>query len=42
MLKHDTLILTERAARLIEDKILFHLHRPDNVKLTKKYKLNQV
>ena len=42
MLKHDTLILTERAARLIEDKILYQMHRPDYTKLTKKFKLNQV
>lgn len=41
MLKHNTLILTERAARLIEDKILYHLHRPDHHKLMAKFKLNQ-
>ncbi|XP_076765807.1 mitochondrial ribosomal protein L4 [Xylocopa sonorina] len=41
MLKHDTLVLTERAARLIEDKILYHLHRTDDRKLMEKYKLNQ-
>lgn len=41
MLKHDTLVLTERAARLIEDKILYHLHRPDSRKVTAKFKLNQ-
>lgn len=42
MLKHDTLVLTERAARLIEDKILYHMHRPDYKKLGQKFKLNQV
>lgn len=41
MLKHDTLVLTERAARLIEDKILYNLHRPDHRKLMQKFKLNQ-
>ena len=41
MLKHNTLVLTERAARLIEDKILYHLHRPDSHKLISKFKLNQ-
>lgn len=41
MLKHQTLVLTERAARLIEDKILFHLNRSDNRKLTQKFKVSQ-
>ncbi|KOC69063.1 39S ribosomal protein L4, mitochondrial [Habropoda laboriosa] len=41
MLKHDTLVLTERAARLIEEKILFQLHRPDAVRKIEKFKLNQ-
>ncbi|XP_043270360.1 39S ribosomal protein L4, mitochondrial [Venturia canescens] len=41
MLKHDTLVLTERAARLIEDKILYHLNRIDAKKATQRYKLNQ-
>ncbi|XP_003486754.2 39S ribosomal protein L4, mitochondrial [Bombus impatiens] len=41
MLKHNTLILTERAARLIEDKILHHLHRPDYHKLMAKFRLSQ-
>lgn len=41
MLKHNTLILTERAARLIEDKILYHLHRPDYHKLMAKFRLSQ-
>ncbi|XP_076239142.1 mitochondrial ribosomal protein L4 [Calliopsis andreniformis] len=41
MLKHDTLVLTERAARLIEDKILYHLHRPDAMKVTEKFRLSQ-
>lgn len=42
MLKHDTLVLTERAARLIEDKILYNLHRPDYKTLIQKFKLSQV
>lgn len=41
MLKHDTLVLTERAARLIEDKLLYQLHRPDSAKFLAKFKLNQ-
>ncbi|XP_012283826.1 39S ribosomal protein L4, mitochondrial [Orussus abietinus] len=41
MLKHDTLVLTERAARHIEDKLLFHLNRSDSNRLTKKFKVNQ-
>ncbi|XP_053979999.1 39S ribosomal protein L4, mitochondrial [Hylaeus volcanicus] len=41
MLKHNTLVLTERAARLIEDKILYQLHRPDYRKLSKKFKISQ-
>ncbi|XP_017877957.1 39S ribosomal protein L4, mitochondrial [Ceratina calcarata] len=41
MLKHDTLVLTERAARLIEEKILFQYHRPDSRKLMSTKKLNQ-
>lgn len=39
MLKHDTLVLTERAARLIEEKILYQLNRPDI--MMKKFMLNQ-
>lgn len=41
MLKHNTLVLTERAARSIEEKILYQLHRPDSAKLLQKFKLNQ-
>ncbi|XP_063975928.1 large ribosomal subunit protein uL4m [Diachasmimorpha longicaudata] len=41
MLKHDTLVLTERAARRIEDKLLHHLHRSDNRAFTKKFKSDQ-
>lgn len=41
MLKHNTLILTEKAARLIEEKLLYHLHRADSNKLSRPFKLNQ-
>ncbi|XP_076655916.1 mitochondrial ribosomal protein L4 [Halictus rubicundus] len=41
MLKHNTLVLTERAARLIEDRLLYQLNRPDYAKLTDKFKLSQ-
>ncbi|XP_011303856.1 39S ribosomal protein L4, mitochondrial isoform X2 [Fopius arisanus] len=41
MLKHDTLVLTERAARQIEAKLLHHLHRPDNIKFTRAFKADQ-
>nr|KAF7421819.1 hypothetical protein H0235_009655 [Vespula pensylvanica] len=41
MLKHDTLVLTHRAARLIEEKLLFHLNRTDNRKFLEKFKLSQ-
>ncbi|XP_071563365.1 large ribosomal subunit protein uL4m [Temnothorax nylanderi] len=41
MLKHNTLVLTEKAARLIEEKLLYHLHRADNRKLIRPFKLNQ-
>ncbi|CAK9794889.1 39S ribosomal protein L4, mitochondrial [Anthophora quadrimaculata] len=41
MLKHSTLVMTERAARLIEEKILYHLHRPDSRAKLQKFKLNQ-
>ncbi|KAL6265203.1 hypothetical protein P5V15_005287 [Pogonomyrmex californicus] len=40
MLKHNTLVLTEKAARLIEEKLLYHLHRADNYK-SNSFKLNQ-
>ncbi|XP_077267085.1 mitochondrial ribosomal protein L4 [Temnothorax americanus] len=41
MLKHNTLVLTEKAARLIEEKLLYHLHRADGMKLSRPFKLNQ-
>lgn len=41
MLKHNTLILTHRAARLIEEKLLFHLNRSDSKKLLGKFRLSQ-
>ncbi|KAK2575719.1 hypothetical protein KPH14_012108 [Odynerus spinipes] len=41
MLKHDTLVLTQRAARLIEEKLLFQLNRADSAKLLGKFKLSQ-
>ncbi|EGI59197.1 PREDICTED: 39S ribosomal protein L4, mitochondrial [Acromyrmex echinatior] len=41
MLKHNTLVLTEKAARLIEEKLLYHLHRADNNQLLRTFKLNQ-
>ncbi|KYN43355.1 39S ribosomal protein L4, mitochondrial [Trachymyrmex septentrionalis] len=41
MLKHNTLVLTEKAARLIEEKLLYHLHRADNRQLLRPFRLNQ-
>ncbi|XP_011881067.1 PREDICTED: 39S ribosomal protein L4, mitochondrial [Vollenhovia emeryi] len=41
MLKHDTLVLTETAARVMEEKLLYHLHRADSVKLCRQFKVNQ-
>ncbi|XP_012061860.1 PREDICTED: 39S ribosomal protein L4, mitochondrial [Atta cephalotes] len=41
MLKHNTLVLTEKAARLIEEKLLYHLHRADNSQLLRPFKLDQ-
>ncbi|KYQ55653.1 39S ribosomal protein L4, mitochondrial [Trachymyrmex zeteki] len=41
MLKHNTLVLTEKAARLIEEKLLYHLHRADNNQLLRPFRLNQ-
>lgn len=41
MLKHDTLVLTEKAARSIEEKLLYHLHRADSRKLLHPFLLNQ-
>ncbi|XP_014206713.1 39S ribosomal protein L4, mitochondrial [Copidosoma floridanum] len=36
MLKHDTLVLTLSAARLIEDKLVYHLNRMDPLQVNKK------
>lgn len=41
MLKHSTLVLTEKAARLIEEKLLYQLNRPDFKRLTAPFKLSQ-
>jgi len=41
MLKHNTLVFTEKAARLIEEKLLYHLHRADNSQLLRPFKLDQ-
>lgn len=41
MLKHNTLVLTERAARMIEDRILYQRYRPDYRKLMDKFRLSQ-
>ncbi|XP_043254071.1 39S ribosomal protein L4, mitochondrial [Colletes gigas] len=41
MLKHNTLVLTERAARLLEDKLLYQMNRIDCIKLTKPFKIGQ-
>lgn len=41
MLKHNTLVLTEEAARLIEDKLLYHLHRADSTKVLRPFKVSQ-
>lgn len=41
MLKHNTLVLTEKAARLIEEKLLYQLHRTDVKELSHPFKLNQ-
>ncbi|XP_057326557.1 39S ribosomal protein L4, mitochondrial [Microplitis mediator] len=41
MLKHSTLVLTERATRHIESKLLYHLHRPDFMNASAKFKLSQ-
>lgn len=41
MLKHDTLVMTTRAVKYIEDKILFHLHRTDaHLIQTKKFRVD--
>ncbi|EFN89342.1 39S ribosomal protein L4, mitochondrial [Harpegnathos saltator] len=41
MLKHNTLVLTEQAARLIEEKLLFQLNRSDFRRLMVPFKLSQ-
>ncbi|XP_076629421.1 mitochondrial ribosomal protein L4 [Colletes latitarsis] len=41
MLKHNTLVLTERAARLLEDKLLYQMNRSDYMKLLKPFKIDQ-
>lgn len=41
MLKHNTLILTEKAARVIEEKLLYQLHRTDYKELSRAFELNQ-
>ncbi|KAJ8683669.1 hypothetical protein QAD02_019461 [Eretmocerus hayati] len=40
MLKHNTLVLTESAARLIEEKILYHLNRIDSHAAITKYSIH--
>ncbi|XP_013100627.1 large ribosomal subunit protein uL4m [Stomoxys calcitrans] len=42
MLKHDTLVLTVEAAKHLEDRLLFQLHRTDTFAKGQKFKLNQV
>lgn len=41
MLKHETLVLTLAAVEKIEEKILFQLHRSDNLHVASKFNLNQ-
>lgn len=41
MLKHSTLVLTRSAVDEIEDKILYHLHRPDIRSKLEKFKVSQ-
>ncbi|KAL0100331.1 hypothetical protein PUN28_019592 [Cardiocondyla obscurior] len=41
MIKHNTLVLTEKAARLIEEKLLYHLRRADSHKVNRAFKVNQ-
>lgn len=41
MMKHDTLVLTEEAIKSLEEKLLFHLHRSDSLKLMKPFEVNQ-
>lgn len=40
MLKHDTLIMTERAVRYVEDKLLYQIHRVDAREMAKKFRLD--
>ncbi|KAF4523458.1 hypothetical protein B566_EDAN008867 [Ephemera danica] len=41
MLKHETLVLTLDAVKRIEEKLLYHLHRPDCHELLGKFKIDQ-
>lgn len=41
MLKHNTLVMTERAARHVESKLLYHFNRADAFMAQRKFKLNQ-
>ncbi|XP_014478102.1 PREDICTED: 39S ribosomal protein L4, mitochondrial [Dinoponera quadriceps] len=41
MLKHDTLVLTEKAARLIEEKLIFQFNRSDSRRILAPFKINQ-
>lgn len=41
MLKHSTLVLTESAARLIEERLLYQLHRADYRKVQRKFNMSQ-
>lgn len=40
MLKHDTLIMTERAVRYVEDKLLYQIHRIDGREMQNKFRLD--
>jgi len=40
MLKHETLVLTVAAAKKIQERLLYQLHRPDGRQATKKFILN--
>lgn len=41
MIKHDTLVMTTRAVKYVEDKILYHLHRTDaHLIQTKKFRVD--
>lgn len=41
MLKHDTVVMTVDAAKLVEEKLLYHMHRNETQSMTRKFKLNQ-